>query len=400
MSKVLLVGLSKKDAPKMAAIFKTVDVASDAVPTMEQALEKIPGDRPTVVVAQLPNQMESLASLNHVLKTSASATPFVVLMPDGRADVALDAMRMGAYDCLTKPYSRFDVLAAAKRAALKNGRTLFAPKLTLPQKRTPTVVAGLLVGFLSLALLNRQLAGPPPDYISLGSANLGGIQWEGRTLWMADWYDSTVTQYEAKRGLIKKSRGLISQQIFKMQDGQPILVCNTPETLVTIGTDLKMRSHQRSVGLPTMQTVPTPGLSPAGIAWAAGYLWSIDNQTGLLYKHGPDLRVLESMRCIVSQPIGLTALGSSLWIFGGSPFQAACLEMAGEKASVWKGPFRLSPIFTEGVLPSGVAAGHGRFWFVSGGDPQMISRPINDVVKDLYKWQRPVAKEPLKGAKN
>lgn len=387
MPKVLLVGIGKKEEKRMDAFFKSVGVDCLKVATIDAAIERIPSDPPTLIIAENPDSSGALYSLDSVLKTSAPSTPFLVALPQSSVSKALDAMKAGAYDCLSKPLNRFDVLVSAKRATIANGRTLFSKKLVRPRKNWDVAIFALLFVALIVGGIRSRYNGPPDDVLNLGSATLSGLQWDGRDLWVGNWVDSTVTHYRLRQGFLKKSRTLDTEDIFRMQDSQPILVCRTADTLITIGFDLKMRSHQLGVGLPTLQTFATPGTSPSGLAWDGQFLWSIDSQTGLIYKHGADLRVIETIPSLVPSPTGLAWDGDSLWVLGGAPFVMARLERYGF-GHVWRGPFHVTNVLSEMVTPSGLAVGFGRLWLVSGGDPRMSSRSLEEIMSQKnQRWK-------------
>jgi hypothetical protein len=286
-------------------------------------------------------------------------------------------LRAGAFDCVARPFTRVDVLAAAKRASLKNNRTLFTEKV-VQKKRTPALayVLAVLLLILPAKMFVSLLNGPPANEMSLASAHLSGLQWDGRSLWVGDWFESTITHYQLGKGMFKKFRLLNSSEIYKAQEGQPILICSTPDNFVTIDSDLKIRSRHRAVGLPALNTVSSPGSNPTGLVWDGHDIWSTDSETGLIYRHGVDLRILETVKSIVPKPVGLASEGATLWVLGGTPLQVAALERTGQGV-VWKGPYPLGPVLTEGILPSGLAVGFRRLWFVSGGDPRMLSVPLS-----------------------
>src|SRR5581483_11747746 len=111
---------------------------------------------------------------------------------------------------------------------------------------------------------------------------------------------------------------------------------------------------------------------PTGLAWDGRAIWSCDSGTGMIYRHGPDLKVVESIRSILPEPAGLTADRGRVWVIGGSPLRVARLERRG-KGYVWAGPWPADGLLPEGVSPSGLAIGHHRLWAVAGGDPRMTS---------------------------
>lgn len=395
MSRVMLVGLAKKDQLRFQKVLGAVQVKCEAIPTLDAALERIPADPPALVITEKPELAESLDALQSTLKTSAPTTPFLVVLKDDQMTSAIQAMKAGAYDCLTKPLDRVSILAATKRAVYRNGRTLFVTKVVPPKKRKAQLL-GLTAGIgVVIFSIFQFISGPPAPVVSLGSATLSGLQWESRVLWVGNWVDSTVTAHRVKRGLWSKARSLETEALYRAQDVQPILVCNTPEALITVSFDLKMRSHQRSVGLPILQSVSVPGTNPTGLAWDGEYLWSSDGQTGVLYRHGVDFRVLETVRSLVPRPIGLAWSEGKLWVLGqkagSSLFLLASLEPMGG-ALVWRGPYEVANMLAEGVEPSGMAVGFGRLWLASGGDPRMVSRDLK-AITSLISWNPKLAIE-------
>ncbi len=375
MARVLVVEPSKAEAGRISKIFQSVKVPVEVAETFDAAFERIAKDPPALVVTGKPEKIESLNGLRVTLSAYAPATPFIVTLPRPQLEDALQIMRAGAFDCVASPYPSVQLLMAAKRATSQSGRMLFTRRLTPPKRHTLQIILTVLLLAGAGSYVNRVRNGPPPRMMSLGSANLSGIQWEGRSLWVADWFESTVTRYEISKGILPAFRKLETKDLYKVQDGQPILVCDTPDLLITIGSDLKIRIHQRGVGLPTFQTVAAPGTSPSGLAWDGSHLWTVDSQTHLLYKHGQDLRVIDTVKCIFPKPAGLSWDGTGLWVIGDKPLKAAKLEFV-DGGLVWRGPVSIPTLLPEGVIPTGFAIAFGRLWAVSGGDPKMTSVPI------------------------
>jgi DNA-binding NtrC family response regulator len=129
MAGISLIGLPKKDADNFERHFSSVDVKTEILPTLDAAFEKIPADPPSLIVTESTATLEPLRALHDLLKMNAPATPFLVVTSDARSSAALSVMRAGAFDCLARPYNRFQALAAAKRAAFRSGRTLFTEKV-------------------------------------------------------------------------------------------------------------------------------------------------------------------------------------------------------------------------------------------------------------------------------
>jgi FixJ family two-component response regulator len=385
MSRVLLVTGEKKAAARLERIFSSVKLRCERAATFDAAFESIAKEPPALVVAELPDRAEPLQTLSGLLTKTAPATALIVTLRRPDVNAALEAMRAGAYDCVARPFVRNDVLIAARRAASRKGRALFVAKVE-PKKKHPVaaVVASVLSAVAVVAAL-RVWNGPPPFDLNLGSAGVSGLQWQGRHLWAADWLDSSVTCFRVNRGLLSKLRNLEIETIYRVQNTQPILVCNTPDALVTVGSDLAMRSHQRTLGLPSFFTGAAPGAVPTGLAWDGKGLWSVDKLTGTLYRHSLDYRILETVKSPAKEPVGLAAGKEGLWVLCGPPLRVFEMRRHG-KGWVWYGPYAVDNLLPEGVSPSGMAVGFDRLWVVSGGDPKMISTSIEKIRAALTGW--------------
>jgi hypothetical protein len=159
-----------------------------------------------------------------------------------------------------------------------------------------------------------------------------------------------------------------------------------------------MRTHQRTVGLPTLQQAAAPSSNPTGLAWDGANLWSSDGSTSLLYRHASDLRVLEAVKSLLPNPSGLTYDNGSLWVVGGTPLKLARLDRHAD-GWVWSGPYDVSHLLTEGVQPSGVAIGFGRLWMISSGDPRLMSRSLAELTSQPMGWKVPVKPKEKKEKK-
>ena len=89
----------------------------------EQALEKVAGKRPDIVVTdlQMPG-MNGLELLAEILKLD-DGIPVIFMTAYGTIETAVGAMRQGAFDYVTKPFSG-DELELAVERALKHGRVV------------------------------------------------------------------------------------------------------------------------------------------------------------------------------------------------------------------------------------------------------------------------------------
>ncbi len=385
MTRVILAGLPKNETERLQKIYETVNTPCEVTPSVDAAIERIPANPPALVVMPFDGRIEPVFGMSEVIRTSAPVTALIAILPEPKMELALKVFRAGAYDCVSRPFKPLDILAASKRAAHHKGRALFVAKVEPPKHRWIQVLATACVILLFSGWLGQQMYGPPMDQISLASAHISGLQWENRQLWVGDWYDSNILCYRVKPGLTKKYRELETVALYKMADGQPMLLCNTPQAIMTIGTDLKMRSHQRLVGLPTVQTITLPGNRPTGLVWDGKNVWVADSDDSALYRFGNDFKVLDSVKSIIPNPLGLAYDDGALWVLGGDPLKAARLKKE-SYGYVWHGPYNVQNLLMEGVTPSGMAIHFGRLWVVSGGYPMMVSKSINEIIGDVMGW--------------
>lgn len=385
MARVLLVGEADDGLRRLESIFRSVRVSTEAVVGLETALERIRQEPPVMVVVDRPATVTALEPLRETLAAHAPATAFIVVIPKPSADLAVAAMKAGAFDCVSSPPERFDLLATAQKAARSRHRTLIDHKIERPRKRrlVPAVSALVATAFIAVAVAVRD--GAPPERTSLGSVHLTGLQWAERELFVGDWLESTITVYRSNRGWRKNARALTRDRIYRLNDSKPILLCRTENALATVGFDLTLRTHHPSPDLPTLQSVKTPGPNPTGLAWDGDALWSIDAASGLLYRYSDDLNVLSTVKSVLPKPSGLTFDGEALWVFGGSPLEAVRLTFAGD-FPMWEGPYRVRGGLPEGLKPSGIAAGFDRLWFVGGGDPVLVSIGFDEMKADGAAW--------------
>ncbi|UER67905.1 sigma-54 dependent transcriptional regulator [Borrelia sp. BU AG58] len=116
MSKVLIADDEKNIREGIATYLEEegffVFTASDG----EEALETIENEKIDAVISDLRMPQLSGEQLLKIVKDKNSDIPFIILTAHGTVDSAVDAMREGAYDFLTKPVDLERLLLIIKRA--------------------------------------------------------------------------------------------------------------------------------------------------------------------------------------------------------------------------------------------------------------------------------------------
>ncbi|AWG43113.1 transcriptional regulator [Candidatus Borreliella tachyglossi] len=116
MSKVLVADDEKNIREGIATYLEEegyfVFTASDG----EEALETIENEKIDIIISDLRMPQISGEQLLKIVKDKNSSIPFIILTAHGTVDSAVDAMREGAYDFLTKPVDLERLLLIIKRA--------------------------------------------------------------------------------------------------------------------------------------------------------------------------------------------------------------------------------------------------------------------------------------------
>jgi two-component system NtrC family response regulator len=89
---------------------------ADAAETGEQALELFSADRYALVITDLKMPGMSGMQVLAAIKKQAPDLPVLVITAYGSVDVAVDAMKQGAYDFIGKPFNREHLLLSVQRA--------------------------------------------------------------------------------------------------------------------------------------------------------------------------------------------------------------------------------------------------------------------------------------------
>ena len=94
MAKVMLVQTDPWMARRLTKVFDSVQVPSEVVSDWESALDKIQKDPPVVVVAEKPQNPETLATLNAVMHSRAPATGLIVTLSQFKVEAAMEFVQL------------------------------------------------------------------------------------------------------------------------------------------------------------------------------------------------------------------------------------------------------------------------------------------------------------------
>ncbi|MEO7424356.1 MAG: sigma 54-interacting transcriptional regulator, partial [Fibrobacteria bacterium] len=119
MAKILIVDDEAAQRRIMSDILKAAGHRVAVAESADQAEESVSDFRPEVVLTDLKMPGRGGLALVEALSRLAQPPEVVVITAFGTVDTAVKAMRLGAYDYLTKPLERDELLLVAERAAEK-----------------------------------------------------------------------------------------------------------------------------------------------------------------------------------------------------------------------------------------------------------------------------------------
>jgi len=116
--------------------------------SVPQALESIEENEPDVVLTDLKMPQKGGLALIEDLSKRSSPPEIIVITAYGSIDTAVKAMRLGAYDYLSKPLERDELILVVQRAAEK--RALRVEGQELRQELTKKASSGLVADSLAM----------------------------------------------------------------------------------------------------------------------------------------------------------------------------------------------------------------------------------------------------------
>ena len=144
----------------LCKIFAKELMTAVALPSGDEALHWLRGRQADVVLTDLV--MPGLSGLD-LLRTARSLDPdveVIMMTAYGTVDSAVEAMRSGAYDFITKPLKRHEVVKAVKRALEHRG--LVAENRYLRNQIAASRLAGWWHPARRCAVCFRPSSKPPP----------------------------------------------------------------------------------------------------------------------------------------------------------------------------------------------------------------------------------------------
>ncbi len=141
----------------------------------EQALEQVRGQDFDVILLDL--KMPGMGGMEALRQVRASGTSAEVVILTGHPDVstAIEAMKLGAYDYLTKPFKLAEVEVVLRRAAERNRlqRENLALRRMVAQRTPPVPMVGMSPAMRSVLETIGRIAGSDANVLIEGESGTG-----------------------------------------------------------------------------------------------------------------------------------------------------------------------------------------------------------------------------------
>lgn len=132
MTKILLVDDEEKSLKVLSRSLHMLGYSTVAISSPKDALDVVAGESPDIVIADLVMPYISGIELLEQVKKVSPSLPVIVLTGYGTVKTAVDAMKKGAFDYVTKPYNIEEVDLIIKRALEQ--RALYIENKMLKEK--------------------------------------------------------------------------------------------------------------------------------------------------------------------------------------------------------------------------------------------------------------------------
>jgi DNA-binding NtrC family response regulator len=160
--------LMEKELPRAGCVVGTAESG-------EEALEKVQAQEFDVILLDL--KMPGIGGMEALRRIRDSGSSAEVVVLTGHPDVAtaIEAMKLGAYDYLTKPFKLAEVEVVLRRAAERQrlARENTALRRMVAQQSAPPLVLGRSPGMLAVLRTVERIAGSEANVLIEGESGTG-----------------------------------------------------------------------------------------------------------------------------------------------------------------------------------------------------------------------------------
>ncbi|OGS03750.1 MAG: hypothetical protein A2339_07850 [Elusimicrobia bacterium RIFOXYB12_FULL_50_12] len=378
-----------------------------------QSLELCKLEMPDIVFLDISLPDMDSSEILAGLKKIKPQLPVVILSGFGEIDVALELVKLGAVEYISKPFKIEEFLRMAKKVLNRDlktpspvppARSPAPPPLPVKQDKPPAqpstaareqelpadeepvsgklslikvavvAVAAALIGFGVYLYLNKPVPGAS---FQVPYSNPSGLSWDGKSLWACDWMAETVYKH-------KNDSKLSVENLYKITDKAPSgIACGNNYIWAASPFEGKIYRLNPDAELSVSAEYKSPGASPSGLYHDGANLWSLDFQLARVYKHKDDgaLSVEQTFDSPAENPKGIFKHGEYFFIADAKTNRI--YKVTAENFAV-AGIYIIPQFEADGLAISGIAFDGKNIWACADG----VQKLFRESIKGLKVVQR------------
>ncbi len=377
MAAIGLLAAETRDREELAALLGELGHSAEGSGRLAEALESARERRPRAFVIVDGGGADAEVLIRE-LSRAFPLVPVVGALKIRDAARAVALMRAGAVEVVAPPWTREDLKACVSKS-LRSPGTVLSPVRLAPRRRSPVwyalavgifLAASVGVASLKRARENAQAAAARVDHWILPVSHPAGLAFDGRDLWVVDWYSQSLYQTARADARVLAVRHLTAET--------PVAAAFAADAVWTVSAGGSVVRRMRDAKLTPLQRYPRAAPSSAGLAFDGLYLWTLDAHAGTLSKRlfDEDLTVVSRTKLAGLKLAALVWDGKALWVLDAGDRVLRRYDPSDPTRVVAVLPL---PEYADGVYaPTGLAWDGARFWTVAerrdGAGPARLTR--------------------------
>ncbi|MFA5140957.1 MAG: hypothetical protein WC728_17155 [Elusimicrobiota bacterium] len=392
MAAVVVLAAAEKDRQELSLAVEELGHRALRAADLKSGIEFLRAERPKLVLVAMDPADTLAHSLLAELEREAPLLPVVVAMTERKAARAMELMKEGVFDVVAPPWTQESLAACVGKALRFRGTALEAsgpeevPRSASFYAVTAGVVLAVALGLAALQRYRRQAVQAerqvPPSSWELPYSHPGGLAYDGKDLWVADWFSQTLYLHDPADLRVVRTihlpREIPGALAFA---GDALWVSAAPSSIGRLGTAGQSRApypaaprsvvkHMLDDRLSVLGWMPDAQAQSVGMAYDGLYLWTCDAAAGRLHKRILDegLSVVSSVDYPGGKPAALTFDGKTLWSLDGGNRELLRHDLEDPRRVTMRVPL---PDYRSGLWrPTGLAFDGRRFWSVAERIPK------------------------------
>ena len=300
-------------------------------------LNKVDAEKPDIVLLdmKLPG-MDGLEILKKI-KAKYSLMPVVMITGYGNVNSAVELMKMGASDYISKPFDNDKIVATvAKALGINNSINELEAfgfrgidknlnwantggvdndKRSKSRVKRKNIDRKLIISIIGIFILSISIfAGLKLSFKKTASyeipySHISAITYDGKNIWITDWFGQAIYKHNLD-GKLSVSR------TFHLPNIHPVgLAYDGRYFWVTDNWTRKIYKLANDENMTIISEYTSPGQSPGAIMWDGRNIWTTDAAADKIYRHNMDsgLTVSASYSSPSTNPSGLAWDGKNVW---------------------------------------------------------------------------------------